>query len=283
MPLPSQTPDQHRGLQAAIIRFAVRFRGIVVALAFLLLGYGALSLMNAKYDVFPEFAPPQVGIQAEAPGLTAEQVEVLVTQPIENAVNGVPGVEQLRSVSIQGLSVITIIFKAGSDIYRDRQVVSERLAEAAQRLPQNIPPPTITPLTSSSSTVLVIGLTSKTRSLMDVRTVADWTLRQRLLAVPGVAKVAVFGRDVRSLQVQIRPDDLLRFNLSINDVLEAARRATAITGAGFIETANQRIVFQSEGQSIDPEELGRTVVTSVNGASVLLKDVANVLNAPEPP
>lgn len=283
MPLPSQTPDQHRGLQAAIIRFAVRFRGIVVALAFLLLGYGALSLMNAKYDVFPEFAPPQVGIQAEAPGLTAEQVEVLVTQPIENAVNGVPGVEQLRSVSIQGLSVITIIFKAGSDIYRDRQVVSERLAEAAQRLPQNIPPPTITPLTSSSSTVLVIGLTSKTRSLMDVRTVADWTLRQRLLAVPGVAKVAVFGRDVRSLQVQIRPDDLLRFNLSINDVLEAARRATAITGAGFIETPNQRIVFQSEGQSIDPEELGRTVVTSVNGASVLLKDVANVLNAPEPP
>jgi len=283
MPLPSQTPDQHRGLQAAIIRFAVRFRGIVVALAFLMLGYGALSLIHAKYDVFPEFAPPQVGIQAEAPGLTAEQVEVLVTQPIENAVNGVPGVEQLRSVSIQGLSVITIIFKAGSDIYRDRQVVSERLAEAAQRLPQNIPPPTITPLTSSSSTVLVIGLTSKTRSLMDVRTLADWTLRQRLLAVPGVSKVAVFGRDVRSLQVQIRPDDLLRFNLSINDVLEAARRATAITGAGFIETANQRIVFQSEGQSIDPAELGRTVVTSVNGASVLLKDVANVLNAPEPP
>ena len=283
MPLPAPATDQHAGLQAAIIRFAVRFRGIIVALAFLLLGYGAVSLTQAKYDVFPEFAPPQVGIQAEAPGLTAEQVEVLVTQPIENAVNGVPGIESLRSVSIQGLSVITVIFEANTDIYRDRQVVSERLAEAARELPQNIPPPTITPLTSSSSTVLVLGLTSKTRSLMELRTLADWTLRQRLLAVPGVAKVAVFGSEIRSLQVQIRPDDLLRYNLSIDDVLEAARRATAITGAGFIETANQRIVFQSEGQSIDPAELARTVVASVNGASVLLKDVAKVLNAPEPP
>ena len=277
------TADQQRGFQAGVIRFAVRFRGIVLALAILLLGYGAASLLNAKYDVFPEFAPPQVGIQAEAPGLTAEQVEVLVTQPIENAVNGVPGIESMRSVSIQGLSVITVIFDAKSDIYRDRQVVSERLAEAVRELPQNIPPPTITPLTSSSSTVLVIGLTSKTRSLMEMRTLADWTLRQRLLAVPGVAKVAVFGSEIRSLQVQIRPDDLLRYSLSIDDVLEAARRATAITGAGFIETANQRIVFQSEGQSIDPADLARTVVTSVNGASVLLKDVAEVLHAPEPP
>src|SRR5688572_14516627 len=182
-------PDSHRGFQASVIRFAVRFRGTVVALAFLLLGYGAVSLLQAKYDVFPEFAPPQVGIQAEAPGLTAEQVEVLVTQPIENAVNGVPGIESMRSVSIQGLSVITVIFEPHTDIYRNRQVVSERLSEAMRDLPQNIPPPTITPLTSSSSTVLVFGLTSKTRSLMELRTIADWTLRQRLLAVPGVSKV----------------------------------------------------------------------------------------------
>jgi len=283
MATPDPVPESHRGFQASVIRFAVRFRGTVVALAFLLLGYGAISLLQAKYDVFPEFAPPQVGIQAEAPGLTAEQVEVLVTQPIENAVNGVPGVESLRSVSIQGLSVITIIFQANSDIFRNRQVVSERLAEAAQELPQNTPPPTITPLTSSSSTVLVLGLTSAKRSLMDLRSLADWTLRQRLLAVPGVSKVAVFGSDIRSLQVQIRPDDLLRFSLSIDDVLTAARKATAITGSGFIETANQRIVLQADGQSIDPEEIGRTVVASVNGASVLLRDVANVVNAPEPP
>jgi len=271
------------GLQAAIIGFAVRFRGIVVALAILLLGYGAVSVSRAKYDVFPEFAPPQVGIQTEAPGLTAEQVEVLVTQPIENAINGVPGVEQLRSTSIQGLSVITVIFGPSSDIYRDRQVVSERLAEAGQQLPVNVAAPTMTPLTSSSSTVLVLGLTSETRSLMDLRTLADWTLRLRLLAVPGVAKVAVFGGDVRSVQVQVHPDQLIRHNLSFDDVLAAAKKATAVTGAGFIETANQRIVFQSEGQSIAPEDIARTVVATSGGASVLLKDVAEVVNAPEPP
>src|SRR5437868_5373993 len=173
------------GLQAAVIGFAIRFRGVIVALALVLLGYGTLSVMRAKYDVFPEFAPPQVGIQTEAPGLTAEQVEILVTQPIENAINGVPAVQSLRSSSIQGLSVITIIFRPESDIYRDRQVVGERLAEAARQLPSNVAAPTMTPLTSSSSTVLVLGLTSEKRSLMDLRTLADWTLRLRPLSVPG--------------------------------------------------------------------------------------------------
>jgi CzcA family heavy metal efflux pump len=276
-------PPGSGGIQAGIIGFAVRFRGIIFALAILMLGYGGVSVLRAKYDVFPEFAPPQVGIQTEAPGLTSEQVEVLVTQPIENAINGVPGVQEMRSTSIQGLSVITVIFGASSDIFRDRQVVSERLAEAAQSLPANVAAPTMTPLTSSSSTVLVLGLTSKTRSLMDLRTLADWTLRLRLLAVPGVAKVAVFGGDVRSIQVQVHPDRLLRHSLSFQDVLEAAQKATAVTGAGFIETANQRIVFQSEGQSIEPEDIARTVVSTSGGASVLLRDVANVVNAPEPP
>ena len=146
-----------------------------------------MSVTRAKYDVFPEFAPPQVGIQTEAPGLTAEQVEVLVTQPIENALNGSPGVQSLRSSSIQGLSVITVIFRASSDIYRDRQVVAERLAETAQRLPSNVPAPTMTPLTSSSSTVLVIGLTSEKRSLRVLRTLADWSIRLNLLAGQGVS------------------------------------------------------------------------------------------------
>ena len=131
--------------------------------------------------------------------------------------------------------------------------------------------------------MLVLGLTSETRSLMDLRTLADWTLRLRLLAVPGVAKVAVFGGDVRSIQVQVHPDQLIRYGLSFDDVLEAAKKATAVTGAGFIETANQRIVFQSEGQSIEPDDIARTVVATSGGASVLLRDVADVVNAPEPP
>jgi Cu/Ag efflux pump CusA len=161
--------------QAALISFAIRFRSIVIALSCMLLVYGAFAISRANYDVFPEFAPPQVGIQTEAPGLTPEQVEILITRPIEYAINGAAGVQTLRSTSIQGLSVVTVFFDPSGDIYRDRQVVAERLAVVA--LPQGAQAPAMTPLTSSTSTALVIGLTSERRSLMDLRTAADWTIR----------------------------------------------------------------------------------------------------------
>src|SRR5712691_11237610 len=148
----------------AIVHFSLRFRGIIIALAILLLGYGGYTLLRAKFDVFPEFAPPQVSIQTEAPGLSPEQVEVLVTQQLENVVNGTPGVSTLRSASIPGLSVITVTFDPASDIYRDRQLVAERIAEEAAQLPVGVEPPTMTPLTSSTSVVLVAGLTSSKRS-----------------------------------------------------------------------------------------------------------------------
>jgi CzcA family heavy metal efflux pump len=275
-PLPS-------GPQPALIGFAIRFRGIVIALAGVLLGYGIYSLDHARYDVFPEFVPPQVVIQTEATGLTPEQVEILVTRPIENAINGVPGVQTLRSTSIQGLSVVTVFFDPASDIFRDRQVVAERLSAAAQRLPQGVQPPAMTPLTASTSRMLVIGLTSDTRSLMDLRTNADWTLRPRLLAVRGVAGVTVFGGERRSIQIQVHPDQLIRFELTLDDVLTAARRATGVRGAGFIDTTNQRIVFQTEGQSLKPDDIARTVVLSHGGSSVRLGNVAEIIDAPEPP
>jgi CzcA family heavy metal efflux pump len=271
------------GPQAALIGFSIRFRGVVIALACIVLGYGVYVVQRSKYDVFPEFAPPQVSIQTEAPGLSPEQVEVLVTQQIESAINGTPGVATLRSASIEGLSVITVTFGPGSDIYRDRQLVAERLAEEASQLPVGVQPPSMSPLTSSTSVVLVAGLTSAKRSLMEVRTIADWTLRPRLLAVPGVAKVAVFGGDSKSIQVQVDPDQLITFGLGLNDVVNAAGRATGIRGAGFIDTANQRIVFQSEGQSITPEDLAHTVLVNQGGASVTLANVADVVEAPEPP
>jgi CzcA family heavy metal efflux pump len=270
------------GLQPAIIGAAIKFRRIVVALSLLLFVYGALSLTQAKYDVFPEFAPPQVGIQTEAPGLAAEEIEVLVTQPLENAISGVSGIRTLRSSSTQGLSVVNVTFEAGSDIYFDRQVVAERLANAAQQLPAGVKPPVLTPLTSSSSTVLVAGLTSKTRNLMDIRTAADWTVRLRLLAVPGVSKVAVFGGEVRSIQVQVHPDEIIRYGLGLEDVVAVARKATAVRGAGFLDTANQRIVFRSEGQAVTPAEVGRTVVTTSGASSIVLSDVATIADAPEP-
>lgn len=271
------------GLQAGIIAFAVRFRGIVIALACVLVVYGFYGLAGARYDVFPEFAPPQVGIQTEAPGLTPEQVEVLVTRPIETAVNGVPGIQALRSNSIQGLSVVNVFFDPASDIYRDRQVVAERLAAAAQRLPQGVQPPAMTPLTSSTSTILVAGLTSNARSLMELRTLAEWTIRRRLLAVPGVADVLVFGGDTRSVQVQVHPEKLVQYGLGMNDVLAAARQATGVRGAGFIDTANQRIVFQSEGQSVQPQDIAGTVVVARETGRVTLGHVADVVQAPESP
>ncbi|HEX8417903.1 MAG TPA: efflux RND transporter permease subunit, partial [Methylobacterium sp.] len=272
-----------RGPQAALVAFAVRFRGIVLGLAFALAGFGAYRLADAKYDVFPEFAPPAVVIQTEAPGLNPEQVEVLVTQPIEVAVNGLPGLEILRSSSIQGLSVITATFGAGSDVYRARQLVTERLTALAGRLPQGVRPPAMTALTSATSTVLLVGLTSERRSGLDLRTIADWTVRLRLLAVPGIAEVSVYGGAVRSLQVQVRPADLIRFRIGMNDVLAAARRATGVRGAGFVDTPNQRITLQTEGQSLSPEEVARTVLINEGGASVTLGDVATVVAAAEPP
>lgn len=271
------------GPQAAVIGFAIRFRGIVIAIACLLLAYGVYTLGRARYDVLPEFAPPQVSIQTEAVGLTPEQVEILVTRPIKSAINGVPGVQTVRSSSIQGVSVVTVFFDPASDIYRDRQVVAERLAAAAQQLPQGVQPPAVTPLTSSASRMLVVGLTSKTRSLMDLRAAADWTVRLRLLAVPGVASVTVFGGDRRSIQIQVHPDELIRYDLTLDNVLAAARRATGMRGAGFIDTKNQRIVFQSEGQSLTPDDIARTVVLIHGATSVVLGNVARVIVAPEPP
>ena len=271
-----------KGFLGSVIGFSLRFRGVILILAVVLIGFGLFSLSRAKYDVFPEFAPPQVVIQTEAPGLASEQVEVLVTQLVENSINGVAGIESLRSNSIQGLSVVTATFGANSDIYRNRQVISERLTSLAGQLPQGVQAPVMTPLTSSTSVVLAIGLTSEKRSLMELRTVADWTIRQRLLAVPGVAKVAVFGGEVKQLQIQIRPDRLIQYRLSLTEVLNAARTATGVRGAGFIDNPNQRIVLKSEGQKLTPRALAQTVVLHQNGSNVTLGDVAYIVEAPEP-
>jgi CzcA family heavy metal efflux pump len=266
----------------AIVHFSLRRRGVVIALAIALLGYGAYSLANVRYGVFPEFAPPEVTIQTEAPGLAPEQVEVLVTQPIENAINGLPGINSLRSRSIQGLSVIVVVFRSGSGIYLDRQLVAERLAVVGGRLPAGVQPPVMTPLTSSTGLVMSIGLTSRKMSLVQLTTVATWTIRPLLLAVRGVSDVVVFGAQVRQLQVQFDPQRLVEHDLTVSDVLSAARRATGVRGAGFIATPNQRIVLVSRGQSLTAKDLAQTVVAHVRGANVTLGDVADVVDAPAP-
>ena len=275
------------GLLAAIVNFSLRHPGLVLALTGLLVAYGLYTLGHAKYDVFPEFAPPQVVIQTEAVGLSPEQVELLVTQPIENAIHGVPGIEALRSNSIQGLSIVTVVFDPATDIYRDRQVLAERLAAVSTQMPQGVAAPAMSPLTSSTSMVLAVGLTSERRSLMDVRTAADWLVKPRLLAVPGVAKVSVFGGEVQQFQVQINPARLIQYGLTFDDVVAAARRVTGIRGAGFIDTANQRIVLRTEGQSRTSAAIARSPLVQTGGAngalSVTLGDVARIAEAPEPP
>jgi CzcA family heavy metal efflux pump len=266
----------------AIVRFSLRFRGIVIALACALLGYGIFSLLRSSYDAFPDFAPPEVSVQTEAPGLSPEQVEVLVTQPIENSINGATGIGSLRSRSIQGLSDITVVFRTGTDIYRDRQLVAERLSAVANELPTGVQPPLMTPLTSSTAWVMEVDFTSDKQSLMDLRTIADWTIKPHILAVPGVAGVEVNGGDVRQLQFQFDPQKLVQYGISVEDVIAAARQATGVRGGGFIETVNQRIVLQTEAPSATPAQLAGTVLVHHNGANVTLGDVARVREAPAP-
>jgi CzcA family heavy metal efflux pump len=272
---------ENRGILGTIVHFALLRRGIIIALAALFLGYSIYSLSEARYDVFPEFAPPEVGIHTEAPGFSPDQTEQLITRPVETAVSGVGGISSMMSKSIQGLSVVTVKFKAGTDIYLARQKIAERLSTLTGQLPIGVTPE-MTPLTSSTGNVLVIGLTSSKLSTMQLRTVADWSVRPRLLAVPGVSKVAIFGSQDKQLQIQVLPERLIGYKLSLEDVISAARKATGIEGAGFIDGTNQRITIRSEGQSLTAREIAGTVLVHKEGANVTMGDVANVKEAPAP-
>ena len=255
---------------------------MVIALACLVLGFGIYTFFKSRLDVFPEFAPPLVVIQTEAPGLSAEQVEVLVTQQIENTLGGIISLETMRSQSIQGLSVITMTFHGGTNIYQARQLVTERLNAIAGQLPRGVKPPAMTPLSSSANQLLAIGLTSDTRTPMELRTIADWTLKPRLLSVPGVGSVNVFGGEVKQLQIQVDRQKLVLYSLSLLDVLNTARRSTGVRGGGFIESENQRIILNPQSETLTPAQLAQVVVLHKNGASVRLGDIANIDYAPAP-
>jgi len=271
----------------AIVSFSVRHRRVVVVLACLLLAYGLFVTVHAKLDVFPEFVPPQIVVQCEAPGLAPEQVEALVTGPIEAVVGGVADLETVRSQSAQGLAIVTAIFRDGTNILVARQMLGERLAEVAGELPQGVKAPKMEPLTSATMDLLKFGLSAAADAPapptpMELRTFADWVVRPRLLAVPGVASVNIYGGDVRQLQIEVLPERLVAYDLALEDVLSAARAATGVRGAGFVETPAQRIVLQTEGQAVTPEQLGATVVAQHAGTVVRLCDVAHVHFGAEP-
>ncbi len=265
-----------------LVEKSIRLRGVVLTLAVMTILYGLYVVQHAKLDVFPDFVPPQVVVQTEAPGLSPEQVELLVTRRVETSIHGVGNLESVRSQSIQGLSIITAVFKDDTDLFQARQMLNERLAETAVELPQGVHAPKMTPLTSATMDLLKIGLTSEVLTPMQLRELADWTVRPRLQAADGVASVNVYGGDVRQLQVQVVPERLAALQISIDEVLTAARAASGVRGAGFVETTAQRIVLQPQTETVSAKQLGETLVTYRDGAAVRLKDVAHVVDAPEP-
>ncbi len=267
---------------SSIVRFSVRYAGIVATLAVLFMIYGVYRLSNAGLDIFPEFSPKQVIIQTESPGYSTEQVEILVTQPVESAISGLIGLKYLRSESIQGLSIVTATFEENTEIYRNRQLVSERLASLSGSLPEGIGTPVPVPLASSSATILTIGVQSDSLSMMELRSIVDWTIVPQVLSTKGVADVNVFGGEIKQLQIQMRPDALVQHGIGIEDVISAAQQATAVKGAGFIENDNQRFTIKTSGNALQPSDIAKVVLKRQGGKNLTIGDVANVALAAEP-
>ena len=267
---------------AYIVRASLAHPGIITALSILVALLGAAALVNAQFDVFPDFAPPHVLVQAEAPGLDATQVEALVTRPLEGLLAGTADVEAVRSTSSQGLSAIQVVFTRGGDPYRQRQLVTERLSESSGLLPTGAGPPLLSPLSSSMEYLVHFGFTSDRLSPVELRDLVHWTLQPQILAVPGVAQVQIFGGQVRERQVLVDPLKLSAVGLTLEDVYSAARRGTELIGGGYLETPNQRIVLQAQAAGTSVEALSQAVVARPHGLPVRLGDVATISDGSEP-
>jgi CzcA family heavy metal efflux pump len=261
---------------ASIIQHSLRYRGVVVVAAAIVMALGIYQTSKSSLDVFPDFVPPQVTIQTEVPGLAPEQVEKLVTYPVETAVSGIAGLSAVRSESIQGLSVVNVVFDESSNILVDRQLLAERMTEVAGKLPKEAKAPTLSPLVSSTMDLLKIGLTSNTVSPMDMRTLADWQLKPLLMAVPGVADISVVGGEVEQMEIKVDPARMLELRITLADVIKAAGESTGIRGAGYIETTNQRLLVAAEGQFSDPAILGSTIIKGSGADAVRIRDVAEI-------
>lgn len=259
-----------------LITLAVEGRVIVLAVSLLLVVLGAERAIHAPLDVFPEFAPPKIEIQTEAQGLSTEEVEALITMPIENALNGMPHVDTIRSKSVLGLSSVVLLLDEGSNLHEARQYVQERLALVAQTLPRLSRPPVMLPPLSSLSRLMKIGISSTTMSQMEMTQVAFWTMRPKLMAIPGVANVAIWGQQDMQLQVLLDTDRLRSVGITIDQITQAAADATALDSGGFLDTPNQRMAIRYQGNSVDPVQLSEAIVDYRNGTPIKLADVATV-------
>ncbi|PSB51711.1 CusA/CzcA family heavy metal efflux RND transporter [filamentous cyanobacterium Phorm 6] len=259
-----------------IPKWAIAQRWFVIAGAIALTIWSIHSVSQMPLDVLPNFAPPQVEVQTEAPGLAPEAVESLVTLPLESAVNGAPGVQVVRSSSAVGISVLRIVFKWGTDPQTARELVSERLQEAQNKLPEGVGTPQISPLSPPIGTVIQYAFTSETTSLMDVRSLVDGVIQNRLMAVPGVSQVLVYGGDVRQFQVIANPEKLKALKISLQDVVVAATEANAKTSGGLLISPDLELVVHGEGQIQNIEDLQKAVVAIRDGKPIQLQNVAEV-------
>src|SRR5215831_17592866 len=257
-----------------IIQWSIKNRLVVVIAAIGLLIYGGVVAFRAPVDVFPDLTAPTVTILTESHGMAPEEVEALVSLPIEAVMNGTSDVYRVRSNSAAGISIVFVEFNLGTDIYRARQLVTEKLGQV--RLPAGIRPPVLGPIASTMGEIMLISLTSKTTSSMDVRSLADWVVRPRLLGVPGVAQVMIIGGETKQYQVLVDPTKLRDYNLSLDQVMKAVGDANANSSGGFSEGPTEEYMIRARGRVNSLDELGNSVITVKNGVPVLVKNIATI-------
>jgi len=266
-----------------ITRWSLSNRLLTVTAFVIALVVGVFAVLQVTMDVLPEFAPPQVVIQTEAPGLSPEDVETLITFRIEATVNGTPGVERVRSKSSAGLSTVIIVFKWGTDIYTARQLVNERLQEIREEFPPGTETPIMHPITSAVSWLIKFALQSDKVPLLDLRTLCDWEIRNRILAISGVASVVCMGPGPKQYQVLLSSPKLLQYDVSVKDVVEALEETNQNVPGGFHVVSGQEYVVTGVGRISSLEDLKKTVVAELGGVPIPLERVAKVRFGPEFP
>jgi CzcA family heavy metal efflux pump len=257
-----------------IIQWSLNNRLLVVIGAVALLVYGGIVALRSPVDVFPDLTAPTVTILTESHGLAPEEVESLVTLPIESAMNGTAGVFRVRSNSAIGISIVFVEFNFGTDIYRARQLVTEKLQQV--RLPAGVTPPVLGPISSTMGEIMLISMTSRKTSAMELRSLADWVVRPRLLGVAGVSQVMVIGGERKQFQVLLDPAKLADYRLSLDDVTKAVAAANANAAGGFLERTNEEFLIRGRARIYSPEDLADSVITVRDGAPILIRNVAEV-------